>query len=188
MPQDISRIKSIYEQFERELMKKGKLPMYDTGIGFWNGSHVEEIFELFKSIKLDRFKSFIDLGSGDGRVVLMASLFTNAFGIEYDKTLVEKAHEVKKLLGIQNADFLAGNFYKHDISGHDVVFVSPDTPFHRGLEKKMLKELNGKLIVHGVHFHPTMLLKENEFWINNNFSAVYRNSIQTPSLRKNLLL
>ncbi len=167
------QIKSKYSEFERELMRNGKLPMRDTGIGFWNGAVCDDIFQLFKKIGLQKYNNFLDLGSGDGRVVLIASLFTNASGVEYDKPLVEKAEEIKNSLRIKNAVFHHKNFHEHNISAHDIVFISPDAPMHRGVESKLLAELRGKLIVYGPHFHPTLLVKEKEFWINNNFAAVY---------------
>ena len=166
-------IKRSYLEFERELMRQGKLPMWDTGIGFWHGSNCDEIFELFKRIKLGGYKDFLDLGSGDGRVVLIASLFTKATGIEIDRKLFEKAEEIKAGLSIKNVTFYNKNYYVHNISEHDIIFVSPDSPMHRGLETKLVGELKGMLIVNGPHFHPTLLIREKELWINDNFSAVY---------------
>src|SRR3989338_5665975 len=107
----ILEIKSAYAKFEHDLMKSGKLPMHSTDVGFWHGSNIDEIFQLFREIKLDRYKNFLDLGSGDGRVTLIASLFTSSTGIEFDKNLVEKAEEIKSIIGIKNAVFHQKNFY-----------------------------------------------------------------------------
>ena len=38
-------------------------------------SGTQDIYDFFVKIKLERYKNFIDLGSGDGKVVLIASLF-----------------------------------------------------------------------------------------------------------------
>jgi len=114
------------------------------------------------------------LGSGDGRVVLIASLFTYSVGIEIDKSLVEKAEEIKSELGIDNALFHNKNFFQQDITGHDIIFVNPDVPMQRGIESKLLNEMRGRLIVFGHHFHPTLFLREKEFWINENFAVIYK--------------
>lgn len=174
LTEKFNEIKNKYKEFERQLMQQGKLPMWDTGLGFWNGANCDEVFELFKKLNLYKYRHLIDLGSGDGRVVLIAGLFTKATGIEVDKKLVGKAEEIKSILGIKNADFINKNFFEHNISGHDIVFVNPDMPMHRGLENKLLKELKGKLIVYGHHFHPTLFIKENEIQNFDNFVAVYR--------------
>jgi hypothetical protein len=44
---------------------------------------------------------------------------------------------------------------------------------HRGVENKLLNELNGKLILYGHHFHPEQLKKEKDFVINGTLITVY---------------
>ena len=84
-----------YDQYYKSLLQKGRLPLKSTAKGFWGYSIAEEVYELFKKIKLEQYKSFVDLGSGDGKVVLIASLFTKAIGIEIDEELVRKSEEMK---------------------------------------------------------------------------------------------
>jgi len=170
------QIKKEYDSFYSELLKKGKLPMRSTEKGFWNASISDEIFDAFKKIGLESFKNFLDIGSGDGKVALIASLFCkNAEGIEIDKSLHDKAAEMKRRLKINNAVFHNKDFFLHDFSKYDVLFLAPDTSLDRGLENKLLKELNGKLIHYGHHFHPRFLKKEKEFLINGNLVSVYSN-------------
>lgn len=165
-------IKKEYENFDRNLLKQGQLPLWDTGVGFYSAAILTETFELFKKINLQNYNHFLDLGSGDGRVVLTASLFTKATGIEIDPKLIAASLNIKQKLGL-DAEFIQTNFYDYRISGHDIVFVNPDGPMHRGLENKFLNELRGKLIVYGHHFHPTLLRKHRDFNINGNYMAVY---------------
>lgn len=165
-------IKKEYDNFDRNLLKEGKLPMWDTGAGFYSSAVLTEVFELFKKINLQDYRNFLDLGSGDGRVVLTASLFTKATGVEIDSGLVDSSLQIKRKLGL-NAGFIQANFDDYRISGHDIVFVNPDRPMHRGMEKKFLDELKGKLIVYGPHFHPTLLKKHDDFNINGTYAAVY---------------
>ncbi|MBI2651286.1 hypothetical protein HYX01_02350 [Candidatus Woesearchaeota archaeon] len=150
------------------------MPLWDTGRGFWGHAIADEIYEAFKKINLHRHKSFIDLGSGDGKVVLTAALFCKrSVGIEIDNGLFKKSLEMQKKLNIPNALFFNSDFYQHSISEFDAVFVYPDAPMHRGLEKKLLNELNGKLIHYGHHFHPQSLKVEDNFLVNGTLVTVY---------------
>lgn len=75
-------------------------------------------------------QKFIDLGSGDGRVVFVASLFgAQAYGIEYDKTLVDismKARKTlsKKVIDPEKVHFIQGDFFDHDFSAYDVLYLN----------------------------------------------------------------
>jgi len=167
-------IKKEYDNFYKEILKKGQLPMRSTELGFWNAAISDEIYESFKKLNLQKFNSFIDLGSGDGKITLIASLFCKqAEGIEIDDELHEKALEMKERLGINNAEFHHNDFHHHSIKDYDVVFINPDKPMERGTEKKLLSELNGKLILYGHHFHPQNLKKEKSFLVDNTLVSVY---------------
>lgn len=169
-----ARIKKEYDDFYRELLKKGKLPMFVTEKGFWNAVISDEVYDAFKKIKLSQFRNFLDIGSGDGKVVLVASLFCkNVEGIEIDKFLHDKAIEMKNKLKINNAIFHNKDFFVHDFSKYDVLFLAPDTSLDRGLENKLLKELDGKLIHYGHHFQPKFLRKEGSILVNGTLISVY---------------
>ncbi|MBU0628373.1 MAG: hypothetical protein KKC75_04230 [Nanoarchaeota archaeon] len=173
-PKKFKEIKQEYDGFYRELMKKGKLPMRSTELGFWNAAISSEVYEAFKKLSLKKYKSFIDLGSGDGKITLIASLFCReAHGVEIDNELHDKAIETATKLNIQNTFFHNKDLYDHHIGRHDIVFVNPDRPMERGMEKKLLNELNGKLILYGHHFHPTGLKKEKEMLVNNTLITLY---------------
>lgn len=168
------QIKKEYEDFYKDLLRSGKLPMWSTAKGFWNASISDEIYEIFKRINLSRFKNFLDIGSGDGKVVLIASMFCeNAEGVEIDSFLHEKAVEIKNKLDIDNATFHSKDFFQHDFSKYGLLFLSPDTPLERGIEEKLLKEMNGKLVHYGHHFHPRFLKKEDSFLVNGNLVSIY---------------
>ncbi|MBI2650573.1 class I SAM-dependent methyltransferase [Candidatus Woesearchaeota archaeon] len=170
------QINQEYDNFYRELLKKGKLPMRSTSKGFWNAAIADEIYEIFKIIKLNQFKNFLDIGSGDGKVVMIASLFCqNAEGIEIDNFLHNKAVEMQQKFGIKNIIFHNKDFFEHDFSKYDVLFLAPDTPLERGLENKLLNEMKGKLVHYRHHFHPRFLKKENSFLVNGNLVSLYSN-------------
>ena len=138
-----AEIKKEYDNFYRGLLRQGKLPLRETSKGFWGNAIAEEVYGAFKKLKLHKFRSFIDLGSGDGKVVLIASLFCKrAVGIEIDPDLHKKALEIQRRLSIPNAIFYNNDFYAHSISEFDAVFIYPDQPMERGFENKLLIELN----------------------------------------------
>ena len=169
-----AQIKKEYDDFYQEILRSGKLPMWSTEKGFWNASISDEIYGAFKKIRLNRFNNFLDIGSGDGKVVLIASLFCqNAEGVEINKSLHSKAIEMINKLNIKNAKFHNMDFFEHDFSGYNLLFISPDAPMERGLEDKLLKEMKGKLIHFGHHFHPRFLKKEDSFLVNGDLVSLY---------------
>ena len=168
------QIKKEYDDFYRNLLGKGKLPMWSTPKGFWNASIADEVYEAFSRIGLQKFRNFLDIGSGDGKVVLIASLFCrSAEGIEIDNFLHNKAEEIRKKFGITNAVFHNKDFFGHDFSKYDILFSAPDSSPDKGLESKLLKEMKGKLIHYGHHFHPRFLKKETSFFVNGTLVTVY---------------
>ena len=123
-PYVFSKIKKEYNDFYRKLLSRGRLPFRSTSKGFWGGVIADEVYEAFKKIRLHDHRSFIDLGSGDGKVVLTAALFCErAVGIETDPELFRKSLEIQKKLGITNAVFYNNDFHEHSVAGFDFVFV-----------------------------------------------------------------
>lgn len=173
-PRKFNEIREEYNVFHRDLMRNGSLPMRSTSLGFWNAAISNEVYEAFKKLKLEKFNRFIDLGSGDGVVTMIASLFCKqAEGVEVDEELFQKSLEIREKLKVKNAVFHNNDFFEHPLHEYDVVFVNPDRPMHRGLEKKLVNELNGKLVLYGHHFHPTSLKKEKSFSVNDNLVTLY---------------
>lgn len=169
-----AKIKLEYDEFYTSLLKNGRLPMHATEKGFWGCSIGDEVFELFKKINLQNYRSFIDLGSGDGKVVLIASLFVKkAYGIEFDKGLFEKSLEIKEKIGIQNADFFLADYFDFDLSKFDAVYCYPDNKMKR-IENKLVREMKGILIHYGNNFFPPCLKKLQQFEINGTSITIYR--------------
>lgn len=163
-----------YAEFQNSLLKSGRLPMKDTGVGFWGGAIPEEVYSAFKQIGLGRYRNFIDIGSGDGRVVLIASLFgVRAAGVEFDSELFKVARSIQQKLNIPGAIFYNNDYFDHSISGYDLVFLNPDKPLGKGIEKKLINEMTGKLILYGHHFHPQNLNRHSSFIVNGTKVSVY---------------
>jgi len=169
-----NQIKKEYDNFYSNLLQRGKLPMWSTKKGFWNAAISDEIYEAFKRLKLNKFTNFLDIGSGDGKVALIASLFCkNAEGIEIDNFLHKIAVQIKTKFKINNTIFHNKDFFQHNFSRYDILFLAPDAPLERGIENKLLKEMKGKLIHYGHHFQPRFLKKEQSFFVNGTLVALY---------------
>ncbi|NOZ80061.1 MAG: hypothetical protein GXP63_00165 [DPANN group archaeon] len=188
MDTQFEAIKGVYSDFHRSLLKKGRLPIKDTGVGFWNPSDPDELYSIFRRIGLGEKSAFLDLGSGDGIAVMIASLFTKATGIEHDPWLHEVAGDIQAKLAAKGVagpvQFLNQDFMDHPLSGYDVVYISPDKPLWRGVEQKVKKELSGILVVHGHHFHPRDLEEVRTFMVNGNRVTAYRNKEPKQSNQK----
>ena len=165
MIKQFNLIKQEYDNFYKSLLRQGKVPVRDTEKGIWGTAIADNVFNFFKKIRLSKYKKFIDLGSGDGKVVLIASLFTDATGIEFDKELHKKALEIKNKLKLR-AKFIKGDYLKVDLSKYDIIFINPDKGFHKGVEDKLLKELKGKLFVYNNIFLPRFLKKGKSYWFD----------------------
>jgi len=128
----------------------------ETEKGVWTWALVRDVEMVFEKVNLGKYSQFLDLGSGDGRVVMAASLHTNAIGIEYDRELHGKAEMLQKRLGA-NCVLYNDDFMDRDLSKFDCIFINPDKPFDRGMEDKLKNEFSGLLIVYGSWYLPENL-------------------------------
>lgn len=168
-----NHIKSAYDRYVQELLGQGRLPMRSTAKGFWSHALSDEVFAALKRVAKPHHR-FLDIGSGDGRVVLLASLLcSKAEGVECDQELHDHAVAMQRKLGINNASFHLKDFYKHDLSAYDLLFINPDAPFHRGVEDKLLAEMKGSLLVHGPHFEPRYLRQVDRLEVNGTPFTVW---------------
>ncbi len=176
MQQHYALIRQAYDDFYKGLLAKGRLPLKDTGVGFWGVSAADDVFAFFRRINLDRYHHFLDLGAGDFKVAFIASLFTQASGIEYDPWLVGQAREIRTRLAhiptVNQVGIYEGDFLQHPLHPYDVIFWHPDQQ-SVALDRKLSQELQGRLIVHGPHFHPQGLQKREMHTINGTLFTVY---------------
>ncbi len=171
--ESFEKVKTFYERYYAEPKTSGIHSNKQTEKGFWVSSVSSEVFNLFRTIRLEQFKHFADLGSGDGKVAIIASLFTKSTGIEFDEELVKRSIQIKEKLGLQNLQFAKGDFLEEDLGAYDILFIYPDNPLIR-LEQKLLKEFEGDLIVCGGIFLPEKLVKKRVVRINNAVFGIYR--------------
>ena len=108
-------LKKKYDQFYESFYNKGQVPVAATPVGIWGAAITEHLKHFFQEIKLNKYKTFLDLGSGDGKVVLIASLFgVKATGVEFDQDLIDHANNFKKKLNLK-AEFIQANFFDIDL-------------------------------------------------------------------------
>jgi len=176
---EFHRINNTYSNFERFMLKNGRMMSKETEHGYWGTTPLKDLITLFEALDLDKAKNFCDLGSGDGRIALTASLFNvkKVIGIESDPWLHRVSNHMKNHIDIDHfwkVKFRNDNFEKHNIKGYDYVYMSPDQPFHRGTEKKLKNEMGkGKLIVHSYEFLPESLKLLQTFSLNGEKFSVF---------------
>lgn len=171
MNEKLLELRKEYDDYYDSFLKNGSLALKDTKLGFWGCACFDDVVKVFEKINLKG--NFLDLGSGDGKVVLIASLFgAKAAGVEIDKELVGKAFEIRDKFKL-DAEFFIDDFYEFDLSKFDVIFYNPDKPFNLWLENKLKKELKGVFLVYGNIFLPQTLEKKEEFWLNRTCVSVY---------------
>jgi SAM-dependent methyltransferase len=158
------RIKQYFEAYERELAREGKLPLGSTEKGFWGVSHLDDVYAFCERTLLDTKDGFLDLGSGDGRVVFVAALFTRAVGIEHDEKLHALALRARSELDIA-VELICGDYTEHHLGGYDVLYTYADHNF-RWLTPK-LAELRPRATLYCYHdtFHPEDMVKGKTLWL-----------------------
>jgi len=184
-----NRIKDAYDALDREGLRHGKLPMHSTEFGFWGTTNMNDAYDFFSRIKLERFKKFADLGCGDGRVVAIASLFTDAVGIEGNKDLVEIGTKTFKELGINTelekknkATLLCKNYYHEDFSDYEVIFMFPDNRYDDEMLQKLKTEFKGYLFIYNKTHLPAGIKAGKTYWIDQMPIASYPINVEEKNL------
>jgi SAM-dependent methyltransferase len=112
----------------------------DTPFVVTPGNVVDAMLDIANVGAGDRL---IDLGSGDGRIVIAAAKRgANALGVEIDPNLVARSRETARREGLRSrADFVTQDLFEIDFSGADVVtmYLLPDV--NAKLRPKLFSEL-----------------------------------------------
>jgi len=117
----------------------------------------EVVEEVMKLAKVDKDDIFYDLGSGDGRLVIAAALHgaKEVYGIEIDPLRVFYSRFWLKLLRLENAKIIKGNFFEIDLSKATVVSLYLLQETNDKLKSKFEKELKkGTRVVSVAFFIP----------------------------------
>ncbi len=108
-----------------QLPSVGRLELSDRESQPYIPLPARNIIDLIDSVGISANDTFLDLGSGLGRVLLTVHLLTNAscIGLELNPTLVDLASESTKRLGIQNVTTLMQDISDADYRDATVVFA-----------------------------------------------------------------
>ncbi len=121
-------------------------------------SSMKDIDEDLKYAKLKKRQVLVDLGSGDGRIVRLASKKYGVFGIGYDINilLVTQARLFAKFQKLHETLFKHQNIFKADISNADVLYIFLMPELIVKLLPKFESELKkGALVIsHGFKIKP----------------------------------
>jgi SAM-dependent methyltransferase len=102
------------------------------------------VFEMLELAGVTKDDVVYDLGSGDGRVVILAAQKYGArgVGIEIDPKLVAIARQVAREAEVSSkVSFIEGDLFTADISAATVVTLYLSTTVNRQLEPKLRREL-----------------------------------------------
>jgi hypothetical protein len=157
---------------------------YNSGFGFLKNEGFNKIIKISKN-KLGDIsnKTFADLGSGDGRIVIWASKFFNkSIGIELSETRHLEAINIKSKLPNNNNIFLYNDdILNYNYSDLDVIYISSLLFPEHLMEKLSIKILNE--VKENTLIFSSRLLKINNFydeikinqsWSDNQTLFVYK--------------
>ncbi|MCB2189960.1 MAG: hypothetical protein KQI62_00250 [Deltaproteobacteria bacterium] len=165
----LAEINSALAEFHAGLDEPYKM----TPAGMWACSKSEEVYDLLEQVDLGGCSHFADLGSGDGRAVLIASLFMRATGIEVDPGLVQASRAMAESLGLNRAEFVCADCRKVDLTPFDLLFLYPDKPLN-WLEEILPDGWKGRLLVYGPYFQPTEFTHINTIYAGKTMCTLWR--------------
>ena len=111
---------------------------------------------MFEAAQIKKGERVVDLGSGDGTLVIAAAAYGGKIiGYEINRLLVWQSRRRIRKLGLTNAVIYRQSFWKADVSDTDVVLLFGITHIMSRLEKKLLHELpSGARVVSHVFTFP----------------------------------
>lgn len=113
----------------------------------------ERLRTMMELLNLKRGKLFVDVGSGDGRIVIeAANRGLTSYGIEINPLLVAISLWKIKKLKLKNATIVLKDLWKQDFSKYDYVSIWGTSHMMKLLEKKLQKELKPGAKVVSNHF------------------------------------
>lgn len=103
----------------------------------------EKLQVILKLAKVKKEQKAVDLGSGDGRIVMaLAKLGAEAHGFEINPDLVFKSQDNIESAGLEKQAFIHHqNYWETDLSSFDIITVYGISCIMAPLEEKLKKEL-----------------------------------------------
>ncbi|MHA1291470.1 MAG: class I SAM-dependent methyltransferase, partial [Promethearchaeota archaeon] len=116
--------------------------------------HIKQIFKVLEQkfgLKHNSNQKLIDLGSGDGRIIIYSALKYGIFskGIEINSNLFYEAKEKVKNLRKKekNIVFEMGDLFESDISDFDYIYIYSIPSIHKYLNHVFFKVKQGAIII-----------------------------------------
>jgi len=162
----LSRVINFFESLDNSNKESEKSLVWDTEKGIFGTSDLNILKKFFEKIGLEKTDYFVDLGSGDGRVCILASLFSKAVGIEFDKDLFEDSLKNADILGISDVEFINSDYESFDFSKASIIFSYADHFFSKEFINKLKKDFHGVFYVYQGVFTPEGLTKGPTIWID----------------------
>lgn len=151
-------------------------------------SNLRYLYKTFRKNIFRNKNTFLELGSGDGRVAFMLSAMGfQATGIEYNNALVSIANDIirpallKDFSLVNNTSIIQGDFFSLDFSGYDILyFYDGGFADHTALEDKVISEMKDDALFVVNHpkerfrslkqIYPTQIFKQ----FNEGSIVIYR--------------
>jgi SAM-dependent methyltransferase len=114
----------------------------------------EKITEILKTAGVKKGKTFYELGSGDGRLVLhSAMLGAESYGIEQSWLRIWYSRYLARKKGLKNAHFYHGNLFDRQYFPADIIFIYLLPKAVARLEQSLPKELKKGSVIITQSFH-----------------------------------
>lgn len=134
------------EAVRREFRVRPASAVPDVG---WVGTDLDVAEQMLDLARLTPIDHLVDLGSGDGRIVIAAATRgAHARGVELDRELIAKALAAAESAGVSDrASFAAGDLFDEDLSTATVVTLFLSSDLNARLRPKLLGLRPGTRIV-----------------------------------------
>lgn len=132
-------------------------------------NHPKKINALLKFLndkyRLSKFEKAMDLGSGDGRVLIkLAEKGVRSYGIEQNKILYKLSNKKIEKAGLGGlCKVYKGNYFDFDLKGYDLIIIFQTTHIMPKIGKKLEKELKPGAVVCSFDFPIPQFKKGTEY-------------------------
>ncbi len=139
---------------------------------------IEVIREMLKIAELKKNEILMDLGCGDGRVLVVAAKEFNAYaiGVELRKDLVDRAiNNIKKNKVEDKVLVINGSFFDISLSPANVIFLYLLTSVNEKLKPKIMAETNKgtRIVSHDFEIVGWNPIKIKEFQNGSRTHKIY---------------
>ena len=141
-------------------------------------SPAEIIERMLEAANLKRGEIVVDLGCGDGRILITAvqKFGAKAVGVELNPKLVKEASEMIARLGLQNhARVVRGDIFEADLSQADVVALYLTTGSNEKLRPKLEQSLRpgARVVSHDYGIRGWNPVDVQEVFVHNRRHKIY---------------